>query len=148
VNNWKIIWATMVIFGAGVVTGGLLVKHASRVPPGRAHRPPAVQRPAPAVSPGGMRLEFLRRAERELDLTRGQRERADQIIKDSQERTKKILEPVAPEMRNELQRTREEFRGVLTPAQRARFDEMAKQPKPQREPRRSPPASNSVPASP
>jgi len=27
VNNWKVILATIVIFGAGVVTGGLLVSH-------------------------------------------------------------------------------------------------------------------------
>ena len=36
--------------------------------------PAAVVRPAQPVSPGVMRIEFLRRMERELDLTPEQRE--------------------------------------------------------------------------
>jgi hypothetical protein len=79
------------------------------------------------VSPGIMRVEFLRRAERELNLNPEQRERIDGILKASQERTRKITEPIAPELRAELQRTREEFRDALTPEQRSRFDEMLKQ---------------------
>src|ERR1035437_5616366 len=52
VNSWKVILATMVIFGTGVVTGGLLVRHAG---PGREHRQPrpniAVHNPQPAPPP-------------------------------------------------------------------------------------------------
>ena len=46
-----------------------------------------------------MKFEFMRRAERELNLTPDQRERIDKIIAASQERTKKILEPVSPKIR-------------------------------------------------
>jgi Spy/CpxP family protein refolding chaperone len=73
-----------------------------------------------------MRFEFLHRAQRELDLTPEQRERIDKLLKESQERTRKIMEPIAPEFHAELQRTKEEFRAVLTPDQQKRFDDLIK----------------------
>jgi DNA-binding protein H-NS len=127
VNSWKVILATMVIFGTGVVTGGLLVRHAGPI---RDHRQP---RPANTVhtaqpSPAGlMRIDFLRRMERELDLAPDQREPIDKILKEGQERTKKIMETVEPRRREEFKRTIEEFRAVLTPEQLKRFDETVKQ---------------------
>ena len=71
-----------------------------------------------------------------LDLTPEQRERIDLILKESQERTRKIMEPVSPQIRDELQRVRAEFRAVLTPEQQVRFDELARQQQRPREPRR------------
>ena len=148
-NSWKVILATMVIFGTGVVTGGLLVRHAG---PGREHRQPrpniAVHNPQP--SPAGlMRIDFLRRMERELDLTPAQREPIEKILKEGQERTKKIMETVEAPRREELKRTIEEFRAVLTPEQLKRFDESVKQQqqraREQRKaapPRERPPAGN------
>jgi len=47
-------------------------------------------------------------------------------MKESQERTREIMEPVAPDLRAELQRTKEEFQQVLTPEQRTRFEELMK----------------------
>jgi len=136
VNSWKVILATMVIFGTGVVTGGLLVRNSQRAqfqPPQRTNNPPRQFQPNYA---GGVRVEFLRRAERELDLTLDQRERIDKIIAASQERTKKIMEPVSPLMREEIKRTKDEFREALTPEQRRRFDELLKQQQRPREQRR------------
>ena len=75
-----------------------------------------------------MRLEFLRRMERDLDLTKEQRERIDKMLKESQEQTRRIMEPVTPALHAELQRTKEEFRKVLTPEQQARFDQLLKHP--------------------
>jgi len=115
----------MVIFGAGVVTGGLLVRQAIWGRPFRAPHANQATRPA-AVSAGNMRIDFLRRAERELDLTTGQREEIDRILSASQERTKKIMEPVAPRLKELMQETKEQVRAVLTPEQQKRFDEMAK----------------------
>jgi P pilus assembly/Cpx signaling pathway, periplasmic inhibitor/zinc-resistance associated protein len=130
VNTWKVIFATVVIFGAGVVTGGLLVKYSVQTPPrphGQANR--AVQ----PISAGGIRIEFLRRAERDLNLTAEQREQVDKILAASQERSKKIMEPVQPKIREELQETREQFRAVLNPEQKMRFDELLKQQQQQRQ---------------
>jgi len=125
VNTWKVIFATVVIFGAGVVTGGLLVKYSvptpSRPSHGQANR--AVQ----PISAGGIRIEFLRRVERELTLTADQKEQIDKIIAASQERSKKLMEPIQPKIREELQQTREQFRAVLNPEQKIRYDELLKQ---------------------
>jgi DNA-binding protein H-NS len=127
VNTWRVILATMVIFGTGVVTGGLLVRHAG---PSRDHRP---QRAAPAVhaaqpSPAGvMRIEFLRRMERELAITPEQHEPIDKVLKEGQERMKKLMETVEPRRREEFKKTMEEFRAVLTPEQQKRFDDLVKQ---------------------
>jgi Spy/CpxP family protein refolding chaperone len=127
VNNWKLILATMVIFGSGVVTGGLLVGHVQH---GRDRRPQHAAnavRPAQPSTPGVMRFEFLRRMERELDLTPQQREPIDRILKEGQERMRKFMETVEPRRREELKRTIEEFRAVLTPEQQKRFDDLQKQ---------------------
>jgi len=147
VNTWKVILATMVIFGTGVVTGGLLVRHSEL----HRFRPPRVAglpRPAQPSSPGGSRIELLRRVGRELNLTPEQRERVDKIISASQERAKKIMEPVTPKMREEVQRTKDELREVLTPEQRMRFDELLKQQRPHEQHRPVPPRERPVEGAP
>jgi hypothetical protein len=121
----------MVIFGAGVVTGGLLVRRTAFISQQQQQRPSAWAR-TNVVSAGGQRVDFLRRVQRELDLSPDQRNRVDRILRESQERSRKVMEPVSPLLREEMQRTREEFRAVLDPAQRAIFDELLKHPQPQR----------------
>ena len=158
-NTWKLILATMVIFGTGVVTGGLLVQHVQHGRDRRPQRSVNTVRTAQPSTPGVMRFEFLRRMERELDLTPQQHEPIDRILQEGQERMKKLMETIEPHRREELKRTMEEFRGVLTPVQQIRFDELAKQQQqrsreqhktaPQRERPANPPAStNSTPSSP
>ena len=116
----------MVIFGTGVVTGGLLVRHAG---PARDRRPQrvigAVQQ-AQTTSAGMLRIEFLRRMERELALTPDQREPVDKVLKEGQERMKKLMETVEPRRKEEYKKTIEEFRAVLRPEQQKRFDELLK----------------------
>ena len=127
----------MVIFGAGVITGALVVRQTSSLNAPVRQRSPVPLRSAMSSAPGDIRLEFLRRAQRELDLSPEQRERIDKIIKDGQERNRKLIEPVAPELHAELQRTKEQFLQVLNPEQRARFDRLAKRQQRPHEPRRS-----------
>jgi hypothetical protein len=125
----------MVIFGAGVVTGGLLV---NRLAPHPAVSETELRNPVHAtnrvqlrniqpLSSTGLKLELLRRVERELDLRPEQREQVDRILGQSQERTRHVMEPLMPRLREELQRTKSEFRSVLDSDQQARFDEMLKQ---------------------
>jgi Spy/CpxP family protein refolding chaperone len=153
VNTWKVILATMVIFGAGVVTGGLLVHSTARFPHNR-QQPGLGQLHAAQPGPAGiMRLDLLRRMERDLDLKPDQRERVDKILKAGQERTKEIMEPIEPDLREVVQQAREEFLAVLTPEQRARFEallkqqqqqrakEQHKQPPPPRQPNPAPPVA-------
>lgn len=142
-NYWKVILATMVIFGAGVVTGGLLVRYSEGMGVRHETSSATAGRPTQPASAGGMRLEFLRRLEHDLSLTAEQRERSDAVLKESQERIKKLMEPVSPKIRDEVQRTKEEFRELLAPGQRLRFDELLKKQQKQqqrsREQRQPPP---------
>lgn len=127
----------MVIFGAGVITGGLIVRRAeARQPIRRATS--AENRPTTFAVPnvGGVRLELLRRLQRELNLTPQQRAQVDRILRESQERTRKLMEPFTPRLREEVQKAKNEFRAVLNPRQQARFDELLKQQQRPREPRR------------
>jgi len=146
----------MVIFGTGVVTGGLLVGYAQH---GRDRRPQHsanANRPAQPPSAGGTRIDFLRRMERELNLTAGQHEPIDKILKEGQERMKKLMETIEPRRREELKHTIDEFRAVLTPEQQKRFDDLLKQqqqrgreqrkaaPPRERSPQNPPPSINSA----
>lgn len=135
-NTWKVILATLVIFATGVVTGGLLVKYASNL-----NTQPVAAAPAPQVSNGATNRPFqpaanpwqlqsrnlLRKMERELTLTEGQREHMEQIITNSQERTRFIWKPITPQMNREMARVRREMRDQLSPEQAARFDGFFKQ---------------------
>jgi Spy/CpxP family protein refolding chaperone len=126
VNTWKVILATLVIFVAGLVTGAVVVWHSGRVFLPSRQRPGG--HPVQQINPGGMRIELLRRMQRELDLTPEQHAKIEKLLKESQERTRKIMEPVAPQLREELRHTREAFRTVLTPEQQQRFDQLLRRP--------------------
>lgn len=117
----------MVIFGTGVVTGGLLVPHAPRLRPAPGPHATSTPHPAAALTPAGLKLDFLRRMQKELDLTPEQHERIDKILSQSQERTRKIIEPLRPQLTEELKHARQQFREELTPQQRGRFDELVRQ---------------------
>jgi hypothetical protein len=147
VNTWKVILATLVIFGSGVVTGGLLVSHSERVKlrqgwlqnrnqPSRPTRneprpaapvPPGVQPPGAMTSPllpTALRLDLLQRIERQIQLTPGQREKIEEILRDGQERSRQIMEPIQGELQKQVRVTRERIREVLTQDQQAKFDEL------------------------
>jgi hypothetical protein len=145
VSPWKVILATMVIFGCGVVTGAILITTV-----GRSHSPgvETILRPSgngksnPNNPPSPLqiqRVEFLRRMEKQLNLTADQRERIGKIIRASQDRTKPLWDIIAPQMRKEVKRVQEEIKQELTPDQQIKFAELLK-------PRRRPDASPSQPA--
>jgi hypothetical protein len=122
VNAWKVIFATLVIFGAGMVAGNLLGRRTG--PGGSAH---ARQPNFSNANPSQLRLwELLHRMDRELDLTPEQHEHIEKIIAGSQERTQKLWSPIAQEMRKETQSVCEEIREQLTPDQKKKFDNFAR----------------------
>jgi len=128
VNSWKVILATMVIFGTGVITGGLLVKNTATS--GMARRPNAAVKtnlPPISVSPQQLsRMEFLLRVRKDLDLSPEQHDRIEKIIHEGQERSRKLWETVEPDMRKELQSVHEKIRAELSPEQRRRFEQLLK----------------------
>ena len=118
----------MVIFGCGVVTGALLMK--TELPPAGVpaelaqHPSTSTNQPPPLAQI--QRPEFLRRMQKQLDLTASQRDEIAKIMKASQERNRPLWDQIAPQMREEVKRVREEMRQVLTPDQQKKFDEMLK----------------------
>jgi hypothetical protein len=132
VNSWKVILATLVIFGTGVVTGGLLVSHAVGERPVPAPPPPVIQ--AEAATPWAARMrDLMRRMDLQLALQPEQRTRIEKIMVDSQERTKVLWQPILPQMNQEMQSVRVQIRGELNPNQRRKF-EMLFRPRPPRKP--------------
>jgi len=123
VNAWKVIVAALVIFAAGVVTGGLTVKLAGRKLRGSA-LPPIAQQPVEPAPPVWQRMEALRRMDGSLRLSPEQRERIDALVRESQDRVRRIWEPVQPETQREFRELRERIRRVLDDRQRPLFDEL------------------------
>jgi chorismate mutase len=142
-NSWKIILAIVVIFGAGVLTGGLLVNYAEppqakevQLPPGegnarpqandRSHdqsRPQDLPRPRP---PEMLGRQFVRQLDTALHLTLQQRAAITKIVADGQERNHEIWTNVAPQMHKVLQDVRQQIREQLTPEQTKQFEELVK----------------------
>ncbi len=146
-NFWKVILATIVIYGAGVMSGGLLVNHVDHSrfrPPHRPDSPAAsgssnsqtnVQGQAASRSarlPEMLSRQFLQQLDEELHLAPDQHEAIQKIITDSQNL-----------MRKTMTDARLEIREQLTPAQRNQFDELVKRP-----PRRPPGSTNAPPVLP
>jgi uncharacterized membrane protein len=130
-NNWKVIFATVVIFGAGVLTGGLLVnyvQHSNYRGPHKAAAIPASHAPVTNVVarpvenekprlPEVLSRQFLQQLDESLRLAPEQREAIQKIISEGQN-----------QMRKAVQDARLEIREVLTPDQRTQFDDLVKRP--------------------
>ena len=172
VSTWRVVLATTVIFGAGVLVGGVLISHPDRVRE-RHRRPPGAGLPSwhpqrkdfAQSAPGelqptldGRRVDFVLSVHRELNLTPEQRERVEKVVREGQERTKTLWESIAPKLRKEMQDVKDKIRAELTPEQEARFEELLKQRPPRkpeeeagqdrRQPKRAQPQSNAPPATP
>lgn len=141
-SPWKVILATVIIFGTGVLTGGFVAQRAFRErpagPQASAHQPDLV--PVPYT----VRREFLERMDQHLNLSREQYDRIARILRDSQERTRIIVGLVSPEIQEELRAVRQEIREELTPEQRKKFEELQhllnrRPPPPEQRPDRRPP---------
>ena len=124
-NAWKIILATFLIFGTGMVTGALLIHNVSS-----SANDPKLPLPQPAQTnaPDVTRVAFLKQVESALHLTPEEHKNIDKILQDSQDRTKKMMDPVMTRVREEAEKTKAEFRAVLSPEQQKRFDDLMSKP--------------------
>jgi cell division protein FtsN len=131
VNYWKVNIATVVIFGAGVFTGGLLinsVQHSHSKNPRHAEaassatnsilptNPPGVMA-AVARLPDVLSKPFLPKLDDRLHLSVEQHKAIEKIIAEGQGQMRKLMHD-----------TRLEIRGQLTPEQREQFDALIKPP--------------------
>ena len=154
-NPWKFILATLAIFTAGIVTGGLLVGYGVRqqarwLPrpnnpaprqPGNVNASPVVNREAPRNNPNVppqfrqarvLTEDFLKKLDGEVHLTPDQHERISQIMVEGQQRNKEVMDRITPELRREMMETQRRIRELLTEDQRPRFEELMKQRSPKR----------------
>lgn len=120
---WKVVGAAVVLFGAGVISGNVATRLYQRY----------TQPPFPARPPGGppppwvgQRMDFLRHMEDALGLSPEQRERIDQLIKESQQRTRELWEDFSPRLKAEMERLKAAVDAELTPEQRAKAEELHK----------------------
>lgn len=155
-NYWKVILATVVIFGAGVLTGGLLVDYVThahqkypRHPQMNAGARPSTNNAAPPRLPEiprpplveKMSKQFMQQLNDRLRLTPEQRGKIEKIIVAGQEQNREIWTNVAPKMRAVMEEVNQQIRAELTPEQVRPFEELLKHP-----PRR-PPGASAPPAS-
>lgn len=136
-NYWKVILATIVIFGAGVITGGLLVNHVARpsrslfafrpaARPGSPARTPYENVP-PEVRPEILKTNFVQLLNDNLDLSQKQREQIRKIIAQAQQNTHDLWKLVAPQFQLVWRDTRQQIRDVLTPQQQREFEFLMRQ---------------------
>lgn len=126
-NGWKVILATLVIFASGVATGLFVSDQKPDIEPAAAPHVITPGSPPPA-SWQVYQKDFVRRLNKEVVLSEEQRLRVDETLKESQERTKAIRDRIAPELKDEIKRVREQIRSQLSPEQQARFDQAMKKP--------------------
>ena len=159
-NSWKVILATVVIFGAGVLTGGLLVNYVDRSHPRNFHRPPDEAashspqenhdrgQPRPQDVPrqpqaDRLSKQFLQQLDDTLRLTPEQHEKIAKVIADGQERNHALWTNVAPQMRKVMQEVNQQIHEELTPEQQKQFEVLIKR----YVPRHSSPTTNAPSAS-
>jgi Spy/CpxP family protein refolding chaperone len=115
VSRWKVLLVAFVIFAAGAATGAMVVHtYAPRILY-RTHVTPPVQMSTEH------RMEYVKKLDRELQLTPEQRQKVEAIIAASQERMKKIWEVVEPQVKEEYGCSRRDISEILTPEQREKM---------------------------
>ncbi len=122
---WKVILAAVLIFAAGAMAGTSLTRRSPRAATNS--RPMGTNQVSPPTAAPNFvvqRLEFLRQAERQLDLTPEQRTKVEQIMTDSRQRTRLVMEKLTPELRDELKQTSLAIRETLNKEQREKFDRL------------------------
>ncbi len=153
-NPWKFILATLAIFSAGIVTGGLLVGYGVKLQgrptprPSNAavrttgsgnsatpvinQRPPNTGLPAPIRQARILTEDFLKKLDAEVHLTPEQHDRIGKIMVEGQQRNKELMDRITPELRKEMIETQRRIRELLTEEQLPRFEELMKQRSPKR----------------
>ncbi len=122
VKSWKVILATLVIYVAGIVSGGLVANQQYQE---RLRR--VAKGPNSTIGPWALRrMDFLQRISHEIDLDARQRDRIGEILRQSRDRTRPLREKFESGMREEMREVREKIRAELNPEQLKRFDELMK----------------------
>jgi hypothetical protein len=143
VNSWNLILATVVIFGAGVVTGGLLVDHVIQPHAKASHHAPAAPAPVAVTTnrppvirsvdifnlkqPELLTQEFVQKLDDQLQLTLAQRDAIQKIITGGQDQNHALITNCAAQYHQVLQEVRQHIREQLNPDQLKEFEKLLKQ---------------------
>jgi hypothetical protein len=124
VNAWKPILAAVVIFAAGVVTGGFVVDFGA---PKSLRAFPRERGPRNAERGPGSQMEgqlnwLMKRIQRDLKLTDKQAATVESAFKASREEMKLTFEELRPRMRASTEKLKESLRDDLTEEQIAKFE--------------------------
>jgi hypothetical protein len=123
VNSLKVIFATLVIFAAGVISGGLMFRQMQGVKASSAPPAPVVTTNV-AAAVHAQRLDLLKRMSHQLTLSSEQKEHIEKIMQESQEHMKAFRDDLSVKTRDEIKHAREQVRAELSREQRRKFDEL------------------------
>ncbi len=129
-HQWKVILATVLIFGSGVGTGHLLsLRNASERPVPESTNPdgkfsPANSKNFPQSPARPMMFRSHGYLDNHLDLTDVQKVLMRKIRKAGHDRVREFGKPFREQIIAEDQRMREEIRALLTPEQARTFDRL------------------------
>ena len=140
-NSWNLILATVVIFGTGVITGGLLVDHVVQPHSKSSHHastPPAasatnnlpVMRSVDIFNlkqPELLTQDFVQKLDDQLQLTPVQRDAIQKIITTGQAQNHSIATNCTALYHQVLQEVRQHIREQLNPDQLKEFEKLLKQ---------------------
>jgi len=139
VNFWKVILASVVIFGAGVLAGSLLIKFSESnqpvaVPSVASSTHPSVNEHDPLRDvdfpkprpPEMLSKQFLKQLDGCLKLTPEQHDAIQKIITDGQEKNRRLWTNIAPEMRQVMLDVRQNIKDQLTAEQWKQFEDLIK----------------------
>lgn len=128
-RHWRAIVAAGLLFGLGVVTGVLAQRAVNaKTNHGRG-------RDAGMGTLLDSRFAPLPKMQEELLLTPEQAKRIDAILHDGQGRMRQFWDTCQPRLKAEMKQVREGISAVLSPEQRAKFDELLKRHRELRVPR-------------
>ena len=148
-NDWKVIFATVVIFGTGVITGGLLVNYVEHYHPhaALAHKPaapggtntsaanspnvPIIRQSEILNKPAFLAFLDTQLTEDKLPLTAEQHKAIETLINEGQGQMRKVTQDVDRSIRD-----------ALNPEQRKKYDEMRKASHPNKANHPLPPGTN------
>lgn len=116
---WKVILAALVIYCAGVVTGGLTL----RLDFFNSSSPEKTSR---GSSRSRQRPDFIDRMQKELGLSPEQRQRISQILQESRDRMRTLWDSVSPKADEEFRNVRTLILAELTAEQAKIYEEQFK----------------------
>ena len=126
-SQWKVILATLLIFGSGIGTGVLLSKR--NASPIESH-PGELGKFAPTNSGDNqrsLRPVFFRSPgflDRHLDLTDPQKEQVQSIMETSHKHIRELSTPFRNQLKEEQQAVQKALREILTPEQAKKFNNL------------------------